>query len=84
MLRLITCQDATLLLDLRAEQALPKGQRMGLWLHMCYCRHCNRYGRQTALVAAWARNAAAARAAAGPTLSAAAKERMRERLTAAQ
>ena len=83
MLRLITCQRATLLLEQRAGQALPQGQRASLWLHLHYCRSCNRYATQSVQIAEWAHAAAAAHAAAGPPLPEAAKERMRRQLSAA-
>ena len=83
MLRLITCQHATLLLEQQADQAVPKPERASLWLHLRYCPYCSRYAKQTVLIAEWARASAAARAADGPLLSDAAKERMRQQLAAA-
>ncbi|MBF9219749.1 anti-sigma factor family protein [Hymenobacter ruricola] len=83
MLRIITCQNATLLLEKQADDALPTGARASLWLHLRYCPYCKRYARQTVLIAEWARSAAASRASSGAKLSAAAKERMRQRLSAA-
>ncbi|MDB5267750.1 MAG: hypothetical protein JWP58_790 [Hymenobacter sp.] len=83
MLRLINCQRATLLLEQQADQDLAREQRVNLWLHLRYCPYCNRYAKQTVLIAEWARTSAAARAQAGPVLSEAAKERMRERLATA-
>ena len=83
MLRLITCQNATMLLEQQADQPVPKLLGVSLWLHLRYCPYCNRYAKQTVLIAEWARTSAAARATAGPVLSDAAKMRMRERLAAA-
>ena len=83
MLRLITCQQATLLLEQQADAAAPRGQRAALGLHLRYCPYCDRYATQTVLIAQWARAAAAGRAAAPVALSAQAKERMRQRLAAA-
>lgn len=83
MLRLINCQHATLLIEQRHDPALPRRARASLWLHLHLCPYCKRYAQQTLLVAEWARASAAARSQAGPALSAAAKERMRERLVAA-
>ena len=83
MLRIITCQNATLLLEKQADHAVPRGQRLSLWLHLRYCISCNRYARQTVLIAELARASAMARAASGPVLSDAAKERMRQRLSTA-
>jgi hypothetical protein len=83
MLRLINCQNATILLEQQADQALAREQRVNLWLHLRYCPYCNRYAKQTVLIAELARASATARAGSEVTLSAAAKERMRERLAAA-
>ena len=83
MLRLINCQHATLLIEQRQDPAMPRRERASLWLHLRLCPYCKRYSQQTILIAEWARASAAARSQAGPTLSAAAKERMRERLVAA-
>ena len=84
MLRLITCQQATLLLEQKADHALAQGARASLWLHLRYCIHCNRYAKQTLLIAEWARAAATAQANTGPALPNAAKERIRELLSAAE
>ena len=83
MLRLITCQNATMLLEQQADQPVPKLQGVSLWLHLRYCPCCNRYAKQTVLIAEWARASATARTTAGPFLSEVAKQRMRERLAAA-
>ena len=84
MLRLINCRHATLLIEQRTDLALPRRERTSLWLHLHLCPYCKRYSRQSALIAGWARASAAARATAGPVLSEAAKERMRQRLAAAR
>lgn len=81
MLRIITCQNATMLVEQQAEQLVPKPWRASLWLHLRYCPYCRRYAKQTALIAEWARAAGAARAT-SPALPEAAKERMRQRLAA--
>ena len=83
MLRLINCQHATLLIEQRQDPAMPRRERVSLWLHLHLCSYCKRYSQQSIQIAEWARASAVARAAAGPALSAAAKERMRERLVAA-
>jgi hypothetical protein len=62
---------------------MPRRERASLWLHLHICPYCKRYSKQTILIAEWARASAAGRAQAGPALSTAAKERMRERLVAA-
>jgi hypothetical protein len=84
MLRLITCQNATMLLEQQADHAAAKSMPASLWLHLRYCPYCNRYAKQTVLIAEWARTSAGARAHSDVTLSEAAKERMRERLAAAE
>ncbi|WP_210114338.1 anti-sigma factor family protein [Hymenobacter aquaticus] len=78
MLRIISCQRATLLLEQRAEAALPPTERNSLWLHLRYCPYCRRYARQTVLIAELARAATAAPEQAG--LSAEARQRLQERL----
>ena len=83
MLRLITCQHATLLIEQRQDPAMPRRERVSLWLHLQLCPYCKRYSQQSIQIAEWARASAVARTQAGPALSAAAKERMRERLLAA-
>ena len=83
MLRLITCQNATLLLEKQADQPVPRALRASLWLHLRYCPSCNRYATQTVQIAEWARASAATRVSSSVGLSDAAKQRMRERLAAA-
>ena len=82
MLRLITCQHATLMLEKRAGHALPQGVRASLWLHLRYCAYCNRYAKQTMQIAEWARASAGGQVGAGTGLSHEAKQRMREQLRA--
>ncbi len=72
-----------MLLEQQADHALARAQRVNLWLHLRYCPYCNRYAKQSVLIAEWARTAAAGRAENGPALSDTAKQRMRERLAAA-
>ena len=83
MLRLITCQNATMLLEKQADQSVARELRASLWLHLRYCPYCNRYAAQTVQIAEWARAAAATRAGSNVGLSDTAKQRMRERLAAA-
>jgi len=83
MLRLITCRNVTLLLEKQADQLVPRELRASLWLHLRYCPYCNRYAKQTMLIAKWARASAATRADSEVGLSETAKQRMRERLAAA-
>ncbi len=71
-----------MMLEQQADQPVPRPLRASLWLHLRYCPYCNRYAKQTVQIAEWVRASAAARAAAGPFLSDAAKERMSARLAA--
>lgn len=80
MLRLISCQHATLLVEQREELALAPVERRSLWLHLRYCPYCARYAQQTLLVAQWAQASARARTAAQPGLPAAARQRLQQRL----
>ncbi len=75
MLRLITCQHATMLLEQRADMPLAAADRRSLWLHLRFCPLCQRYATQTVLVAGLARVAAAPRHTA-PGLSVAARRRL--------
>lgn len=79
MLRFISCQQATLLIEQQADNALPTTDRNSLWLHLRYCPYCSRYARQSPLLNRLARSAADQRA----TLSADVRERLQQRLTAA-
>ena len=72
-----------MLVEQQADRPAARELRVSLWLHLRYCPYCSRYAKQTVLIAEWARGAAASRAGMGPGLSEGAKERMRERLTAA-
>lgn len=84
MLRIITCQNATLLLEKQADRPVSPPVRASLLLHLRYCPYCSRYAEQTVLIAKLAQVSAAARVAAGPVLSDDAKERMRQRLATAR
>ena len=72
-----------MLIEQRQDPAMPRRERASLWLHLRLCLYCKRYSQQAILIAEWARASVAARAQAGPALSPAAKERMREQLVAA-
>ena len=73
-----------MLLEQQADQSAAKSMSASLWLHLRYCSYCNRYGKQTLLIAEWAKAAATDRASSDTALSEAAKQRMRERLAAAE
>ena len=74
MLRLITCQQATLLVEKQADTVLPFGDRSNLWLHLSYCAKCRHYTDQSALLSRLARGAAS------PAAAVALPDDVRERL----
>lgn len=83
MLRLISCQRATLLLEQQTDASLPFQERNSLWLHLRYCPLCRRYAAQTALLNQLAR----APIQLGDTpagLSAAARQRLQAQVLRAQ
>ena len=82
MLRLITCQHATLLLEQRADKTLPQRTRARLKLHLRHCPLCSRYAEQTALIAEWVRAAATSGANTAAGLSDARLSRGLEQLVA--
>ncbi|GAA4017818.1 hypothetical protein GCM10022408_34340 [Hymenobacter fastidiosus] len=49
------CDEATLLIEKRAERPLSLAPRLSLWFHLLMCVLCRRYARQTAVVAQLAR-----------------------------
>ena len=79
MLRLISCQRATLLIEQRADQRLPPLARNSLCVHLRYCPYCQRYARQTVVLAELAR-ASATPASELPGLPPEARQRLREQL----
>lgn len=80
MLRLISCQRATLLIEQQADAALSPVERRSLWLHLRYCPYCTRYAQQTVLLQQLAKAAAERRAAQPASLSAEARQRLQARL----
>jgi hypothetical protein len=73
-----------MLLEQHADQPASKSMPASLWLHLRYCPYCNRYAKQTVLIAEWAKAAATASTNSGAALPEAVKQRMRERLAAAE
>ena len=55
---LFNCQQATLLVERRADEALPRTTRLQLWAHLHLCPYCRRYAFQSALLAQQAKAAA--------------------------
>ena len=57
---LFNCQQATLLIERRADEPLPPVDRVQLWAHLRLCPYCRRYAFQSGylnrLAAAAARN----------------------------
>ena len=49
------CQQATLLIERRADGALPVPTRLRLWAHLHLCPYCKRYAFQSAYLARQAR-----------------------------
>ena len=61
---LFNCQQATLLIERRADERLPLQTRVQLWAHLRLCPYCHRYAFQSPFIA---RQAKAAAEAAVPT-----------------
>ena len=80
-----SCREALRLQSEALDHPLPPARRGGLWLHLLLCKWCRFYGHQIQ----WLRRAAQehpehlAQAAEGQ-LSPAARERIRQKLRAAQ
>lgn len=55
MSALFNCNEATLLIEKRAELPLSATERASVWAHLSMCVLCRRYSRQTVLVAQLAR-----------------------------
>ena len=73
---LFNCQQATLLVERRADAPLPVRPRVQLWAHLRLCPYCRRYALQSARIAHAARPAAEAAVPANLALPAAARARM--------
>lgn len=79
---LFNCQQATLLIERRADEVLPVQTRLQLWAHLRLCPYCRRYAVQSPLIARQARAAAEARVPADLALPAAACQRIQHLLAA--
>lgn len=79
---LFNCQQATLLVERRADAPLPVRPRVQLWAHLRLCPHCRRYALQSARIAHAARPAAEAVVPTNLTLPADARARMQQLLDA--
>ena len=75
------CRAAVRAQSEQLDHPLTWSQRLGLWLHLRLCRWCHRYGRQIRFLRTAAQAQAESPAAdTGPQLTAAARERIRQRL----
>lgn len=79
---MLSCKDATKLLSEAMDRTLPLGKRIGVRLHLVFCKWCARYERQLLLIRETVRRLAATMEAPGEpsreTLSVEARERIRE------
>jgi hypothetical protein len=57
---LFNCQQATLLIERRADEPLPAKTRAQLWAHLRLCPYCRRYSFQSSFIARQAKAAAQA------------------------
>ncbi|MBW3127739.1 hypothetical protein [Hymenobacter profundi] len=57
---LFNCQQATLLLERRADAPLPAKTNAQLWAHLRLCPYCRRYAFQSSFLARQAKAAAEA------------------------
>lgn len=80
---LFNCQQATLLIERRADARLPVKTRFQLWAHLHLCPYCRRYEYQSAFIARQVRAAAQARVPLDLALPAAARARIQLLLDAA-
>lgn len=80
---LFNCQQATLLIERRADEVLPSKTRIQLWAHLSLCPYCRRYAQQSALIDRQARAAAQARVLSNVQLPAPARARIQRTLEAA-
>lgn len=69
------CQQATLLIERRADEILPAQTRALLWAHLQLCPNCHRYEYQSRFIAQLAKAAAESQTAT-VTLPAEARERL--------
>ncbi|OGX87909.1 hypothetical protein BEN47_10285 [Hymenobacter lapidarius] len=72
----LNCQQATLLLERRADEPLPASTRARLRTHLELCPLCQRYEVQSRLLAQQARPAAEGQVPAAAQLPAAARRRL--------
>ena len=81
---LFNCQQATLLIERRADEELPVKSRFQLWAHLRLCPYCRRYELQSAFIARQAKAAPEARVPADLALPAPARGRIQQLLDAGE
>ncbi len=47
---MMTCEQATALVEKKRDQKLDFSERIGLWLHMAYCRFCALFAEQSRII----------------------------------
>ena len=77
---MLSCKDVTRLLSESMDRSLPFGKRIGVRFHLFICKFCARYKRQLVLIRQTARLLVATEDIPGETLSAEARERIRDAL----
>lgn len=78
---MFSCKDATKLLSESMDRKLPLGKRIGVRLHLIFCKWCARYERQLLLIRETVGRLAATMEAPGETLSEEARQRIRESIS---
>ena len=79
------CRDASMMQSHALDSRLPVAQRIGLWLHLCICKWCRRYGKQIRFLKTAAQNHSEELTEASPQkLSSESRERIKRRLQAEQ
>ena len=81
---ILTCQQATLLVEQRADARLPLTASAALAAHLWLCSYCKRYVAQSGLIGQLALFGARRAAEADLELPAAARARIQQRLDAAR
>lgn len=49
---MISCKQASYLHEKKVEGKLDSAERLGLWIHLLYCRFCRRFIKQVELLKA--------------------------------
>lgn len=75
---LFNCQQATLLIERRADEPLPVKTSAQLWAHLRLCPYCRRYSFQSPFIARQAKLAAEAAGALEVQLPASLRSRLQQ------